>query len=41
MNGTTTIAVAKEIENNQKLQGKSSKDTTGIILHLLLENESL
>ncbi|XP_055998197.1 MYND-type zinc finger-containing chromatin reader ZMYND8-like isoform X3 [Ostrea edulis] len=28
MNGTTTIAVAKEIENNQKLQGKSSKDTT-------------
>jgi hypothetical protein len=29
MNGTTTVAVAKEIENNQRLQGKSSKDVSG------------
>ncbi|XP_061179146.1 MYND-type zinc finger-containing chromatin reader ZMYND8-like [Saccostrea echinata] len=26
MNGTTTVAVAREIENNQRLQGKASKD---------------
>ncbi|XP_062606646.1 MYND-type zinc finger-containing chromatin reader Zmynd8-like isoform X2 [Saccostrea cucullata] len=26
MNGTTTIAVAREIENNQRLQGKASKE---------------
>lgn len=26
LNGTTTIAVAREIENNQRLQGKSPKD---------------
>lgn len=30
LNGTTTIAVAREIENNQRLQGKSPKDVVGV-----------
>ena len=29
LNGTTTIAVAREIENNQRLQGSSPKDIIG------------
>lgn len=31
LNGTTTIAVAREIENNQRLQGKSPKDVVGVL----------
>lgn len=32
LNGTTTIAVAREIENNQRLQGKSPKDVVGVYM---------
>lgn len=32
LNGTTTIAVAREIENNQRLQGKSPKDVVGVCM---------